>query len=133
MVMLVSLFHLTLCKRYVLRIYFNRKTNEFTVTTWRWYLPFTTTSIRCKPGAALYTRWAEDQYVSPMLGNTKINGKSFFINENHFVFPVYHNVLYGFSELSALNDMMKESIEDHNAIAERKIKFKDKSLSSSDW
>ena len=124
---IVSIFQISLSKRYVLRIYYNKNKNAFTLSTWRWYLPLNTHTIECKPGQAVECPWViNSKLMDYMIGNTKIANKRFFITEENFTFPVYYNILFGFTSAEALKEYDLDLTDNHNKIAEQVIKKRDK-------
>ena len=128
---ILSLIHISLSKRYVLRIYFNKKSNVFSVSTWRWYIPGQTKTFECKPGAAVKNRWNEsNDVIQTFIGNTKILNKNYFINEEHFTFPVFYNVFFGFSSPQVLNQIGLQSESNLNKEAEHVIKARNKDIST---
>ncbi|CAG2112376.1 unnamed protein product [Medioppia subpectinata] len=130
LVVIVSLFHINLSRRYILRMYFNHTKSMFTVSTWRWYLPFKTHTFQCKPGSA-----AEYKLLginSPLLGvffgNCKIQNTRHFINENHFTFPAYYNVLYGFSPAEAVADLKIADGKQDTALMDTMLRNREKEM-----
>ncbi|XP_054164807.1 uncharacterized protein LOC128962457 [Oppia nitens] len=114
-VILVSCWHLSLSRKYVLRMYYNRSRNVFKLSTWNWYFPFTTSTRECPAGSGQYSthRFSDSPFYHTFFGNCKVKGRSYYINENQFAFPVYYNILFGYSTPRSLPSLGK-SIEEIN-------------------
>ncbi len=93
-VFLVCVIIIIICKRYVLRIYYNESQNKFTLSMFNWFWPLSTRTISCKAGDAVEI----ESTTHRILGNCRINQNKLFINEEHFKLPAYYNLLFGYSQ-----------------------------------
>ena len=129
---IVSILHISLSKRYILRMYFNRNKNMFIISTWRWYLPFRTHISEAKPGSAVeLENLNQNALIETMFGNTRIGRKRYYLTAEHFTYPLYYNVLFGFSPPEALKEMSfgSDNTEMTEQLLRQKAKTKEQNLS----
>ncbi len=93
-VFLVCVIIIIVCKRYVLRIYYNESENKFTLSMLKWFWPFNTRTISCRAGDAVQIKSS----IHKIFGNCRINKNQLYISDEHFKIPAYYNLLFGYSQ-----------------------------------
>lgn len=111
--------------RYIIRMYYNEPKQQFTLVTFRWWAPWLTNNRIVKAGSAkLLKKYMKDPHTGRdvdfrITANCDIGGKYYYLSPNHFKFPVYYNVLFGYDDPQAISKLHDDNTNADQIFKER--------------
>ena len=96
---------ITIARRRILRIYYNKSAREFLLTRLNVCNPTKTVSFTCKAGEG---KFVDHPKTAFLLGDININGKRCVINDDEFKLPIYYNILLGYQSPDEIDSIDKK-------------------------